>query len=455
MKSPNILFVLTDQQRPDSLGCYGQKLPTSPNLDKMASEGVLFTNAFSCQPVCGPARAVLQTGLYATETGCYRNCIALKQNDKTIAKYLTKSGYDVGYVGKWHLASNCLPTKEEIGPKFKYTKKAVPLDLRGGYNSFWRASDALEFTSKSYKGHVFDAATNKINYKGQYRVDFLTDQVLSYLETRDKIKPFFLFVGYLEPHQQNRMIVFGKIEGPKGSSERFKDYDPPGDLIGTQGNWRKYYPNYLGCCNSIDYNMGRILAKLEELHLKNDTIIVYTSDHGCHFKTRNSEYKRSCHDASIRVPLIIRGPGFKGGKKITDLVSLIDLPPTVLYIAGAEVPNYMHGRPLHDIVTGTAKDWPSEIFVQISESQVGRAIRNKKWKYSVRAPFKTGFLRAHSDVYYEDFLYDLEKDPFEKQNLVEKSEYSSIRTQLAEDLIRKMKEANESAPKILPKQKNR
>lgn len=133
---PNIIFILTDQQRHDSCGCYGQKLDITPNLDKMAKEGVLFTNAFSCQPVCGPARSVIQTGIYATQTKCYRNGIALPKSDKNIANYLSKAGYEVGYIGKWHLASNILTSKKIYGKRFKYTKKAVPPELRGDIKTF-------------------------------------------------------------------------------------------------------------------------------------------------------------------------------------------------------------------------------------------------------------------------------------------------------------------------------
>jgi len=155
---PNILFLFSDQQRWDTCGCYGQKLNVTPNLDKMAEKGVRFENAFTCQPVCGPARACLQTGKYATETGCVINNIMLPKDEKTIADHLSGNGYEVGYIGKWHLAS-CGPT----GGPDDFQTKAVPPDLRGGYKDFWLASDVLEFTSHSYDGHMFNADGNKKN----------------------------------------------------------------------------------------------------------------------------------------------------------------------------------------------------------------------------------------------------------------------------------------------------
>lgn len=153
MNRPNIIFYFTDQQRWDTIGCYGQKLNITPNLDKLAKEGTIFEYAFTPQPVCGPARAAFQTGKYPTELGCYRNGIALPQNVKTIADYLTENGYETGYVGKWHLAST---EGLENEPDIDYRTKAIPLERRGGYKGFWRAADVLEFTSHGYDGYVFD-----------------------------------------------------------------------------------------------------------------------------------------------------------------------------------------------------------------------------------------------------------------------------------------------------------
>src|SRR5690606_17277199 len=142
----------------------------------------------------------------------------------------------------------------------------------------------------------------------------------------------------------------------------------------------------------------RIRGELDKLNLTDDTVIFYTSDHGSHFRTRNSEYKRSCHENSIRIPMIAYGTGFYGGKVIKELVSLIDVPPTLLTCAGIEVPDYMRGRPVQQLLEGKVEDWPQEVFLQISESHVGRAIRTKRWKYSVKAVDKDGWNDMGSDV---------------------------------------------------------
>jgi len=442
---PNIVFIFSDQQRWDTVGCYGENmgraLGVSPNLDAMAADGVRFQHAFTCQPVCGPARSCIQTGLYATQTGCWRNDIALPLDAVTVPRLLRKAGYEVGYIGKWHLAST--------GDHPNHRTEPVPPPYRGGYDDFWLASDVLEFTSHSYDGHLFDADMNRVDFpKDRYRVDALTDFAVDYLKTRDEKRPFFLFLSYIEPHHQND---HGHFEGPHGSKERFKEFPVPGDLDGADGNWQREMPDYLGCCAALDAGVGRIRNQLEQLGLADNTLVVYASDHACHFCTRNSEYKRSCHDDSIRVPLIINGPGFRGGKVVNELASLIDLAPTILSAGRAPVPQPMRGRPLQKLAAGDATDWPEQVFVQISESQVGRAVRTSRWKYSIRAPFKANRRNgADSTVYREDFLYDLEADPHERHNLVNDASLVPVRAELREKLIRRMKQAGEAAPEIRP-----
>jgi len=442
MSKPNILFIFSDQQRWDTCGCYGQPFDTTPNLDRMAREGVRFEQAFTCQPVCGPARASLQTGKYPTEVGCHTNHRMLPPDEKTIAHHFSEHGYEVGYIGKWHLAST-----GPIGGPDDFRVKPVPPERRGGYKDYWLASDVLEFTSHSYDGHMFDGDMQRRDFpEGRYRVDAHTDWVLEYLQTRTGEKPFFLFVSYIEPHHQND---HNHYEGPHGSKERFKDFVTPGDLVGTEGDWCAEYPDYLGCIHSLDENLGRIRAELERLGLAENTLLIYTSDHGSHFRTRNAEYKRACHDGCIRIPMVACGPGFSGGKVIDAMVSLIDLPPTLLTTADIAPPETMRGRALQSLVDGTAQNWPEEVFLQISESHCGRAIRTRRWKYSVRAPDKTGQDPA-SDLYVEDFLYDLDADPHERHNLVDSTAHTAIRRELAGILIRRMVEAGESAPVIIP-----
>lgn len=451
MSRPNILFYFTDQQRWDTIGAYGQKLNVTPKLDNLAEDGVVFEQAYSPQPVCGPCRAIFQTGRYPTETGCFRNNIALPLDAKTIANYFDDAGYETAYVGKWHLASD---GGLEEAPVIDYQKTAIPIERRGGYNGFWRVSDLLEFTSHGYDGYVFDENMNKCEFKG-YRVNCITDYALEFLDQHDTEKPFFMTISHIEPHHQNDHNCY---EGPKGSKERFSDFELPGDLAALGGNAEKEYADYLGCCRSLDDNLGRLIEKLKDKGIYRNTIIVFASDHGSHFYTRNKDenlngyddYKRSCHDACLHVPLVIAGPNYKGGKRVKDLVSTASLPKTMLAMAGIDVGSDMIGEDLKIVAEGKTSHRKNRIFAQISESRVGRCIRTEKFLYSVYAPYKHGGEYMDSDLYEEDFLYDLNKDPFQINNIVKDKKYEKQRKNLKEQLIEEMIKAGEKKPKIIP-----
>lgn len=431
---PNIIFYFSDQQRWDTIN-----ETVTPNLMDLASDGIEFSNSFTCQPVCGPARACLQSGLYATQNKCYWNGVALPNDIKPLAEYFNEAGYETAYIGKWHLASDRLPN---VGVHCE--KTAIPKDRQGGYKDFWRASDVLEFTSHGYDGYVFDAEGNKIDFTG-YRADCINDFAFEYLDNKTSDKPFFMFISQIEPHHQNDHHCY---EGPKELVPKFKDYPIPDDLSFLKGDYKEMYPDYIAAISSLDSNVGKLVNYLKEKNLYDNTIIIYTSDHGSHFKTRNQEYKRSCHDSATHTPLIISGGIFKGGKVDDRLVSLIDLPPTLLDMAGIDIPkSYMGKSLIKEIENDEERDC---VFIQISESQCGRAIRTKKYKYSVRSITPSGFTTHSSKVYFEDYLYDLEKDPIEKNNLIKDKEYANIRKELKEMLIREMVNAGENKPVILP-----
>lgn len=444
MKPMNILFIFSDQQRWDTLGCYGQKLPVSPHLDQMAQRGTQFNYAYTCQPVCGPARACLQTGEYPTQTGCFTNGRMMPLDRKNLADYFHEAGYETAYIGKWHLAS----TSDDLsadGIGTHYEKTAIPDPYRGGYRDYWIASDVLEFTSHGYDGHLFDQDNQRVDFTG-YRADAITDFALDYLR-QPKDKPFFLFISYIEPHHQNDR---NRYEGPDGSKEKFKDFEVPEDLDGRDGNYMQEYPDYLGCCHSLDMNVGRIVEYLSKQNILDDTLIIYTSDHGSHFQTRNGEYKRSCHESCTHIPMIAQGGVFNHVGKVDQLVSLMDIPITLLTAAGIDPPPNMQGIPLQKLAGQPDIPIHHEVFMQISESQVGRAIRTRQWKYSVEALDKDAWHDAGSDTYTETFLYDLENDPHETNNLVNDPKYANVRKQLADQLVQRMVMAGEDIPSILP-----
>lgn len=449
MGKKNIIFFFSDQQRFDTIGAYGQKLDVTPNLDRLAEDGVVFEQAYTAQPVCGPCRAMFQTGRYPSEINCFRNNQALPEGIKTIADYFYEARYDCAYVGKWHLASD---GELESKPMVDYQYSAIPLERRGGYKGFWRASDVLEFTSHGYDGYVFDENMNRIDFKG-YRADCITDFALEYLDNYNKAAPFFLTISHIEPHHQND---HNRYEGPYGSKERFRDFELPGDLAALGGNAKEEYPDYLGCCRSLDDNLGRVIDKLKEKGIYEDTVIVYASDHGSHFMTRNrdehlngyDDYKRSCHSACLRVPLIISGPGFRGGRRVKDLVSTASLPKTFLAIAGVNVDKDMIGEDLRLVADGKLKNRKNYVYAQISESRVGRCIHTEDYLYAVYAPGLNGGDVGEGEHYEDDFLYDLKKDPYELHNLIADSGYKRIKDELRMLLLNEIWEAEKKMPVI-------
>lgn len=216
------------------------------------------------------------------------------------------------------------------------------------------------------------------------------------------------------------------------------------------------YPDYLGCCKSLDDNLGRIIEKLKEKGLYDNTVIIYGSDHGCHFKTRNKDehlmgaddYKRSCHDSALKVPLVISGPGFRGGKRVRELVSTASLPKTFLAMGGIDIGNLMIGENLKDVADGKNAHRENRVFAQISESRTGRCIRTEDYLYSVYAPDSDGWQEGSSDYYAEDFLYDLKKDPYQLKNLVGDSEYKEIKKELSRQLLDEIEKAEGVRPVI-------
>ncbi len=456
---PNVIVFFTDQQRWDSSGLHGNPLELMPNFDRLARAGTHVAKSFTCQPVCGPARACLQTGTYATTTGCHINGIALPTDRKqfpSLASCFNQAGYRTGYIGKWHLAG-----QQGLGAAGE--RGAIKAGYRGDYTD-WLAVEALEFSVDEYHTILYDNDNKPIHLPG-YRTDACTDAAIRYVDAH-KHEPFFLMVSYIEPHHQNDKDDY---PAPNGYRERYTDRWTPPDLHSTLPHWHhkpgegertlqggsapQHLGGYWGMVKRLDEALGRLIDTLITLDLLDNTIVLFTSDHGCHFKTRNSEYKRSCHESSIRVPTMLHGGPFTGGGELSQLVSLVDLPPTLLDACNIPIPATMQGRSILPLVNKDARaaaDWPEEVFVQISESQVGRAVRTQRWKYGVTAPDKHPNKDSGSDVYVDQYLYDLKYDPYELRNLVNVDNFEPVLQVMRERLVRRMTQAGEKAPRIDP-----
>jgi arylsulfatase A-like enzyme len=434
-RRPNVIVFFTDQQRHDTTGVHGNPSGLTPNFDWMARQGTHVAQSFTCQPVCGPARACLQTGRFATQTGVWKNGFRPDPSLKMLGSYFSEAGYDTAYIGKWHLVEH-----GHMGP--------VPPDGRGGYRH-WLAANLVEFISGPYDTHLWDAAGREHKLPG-YRIDAMTDAAIRYIAERaDAPEPFFLFLSLLEPHHQNNSDNY---PAPAGYEQQFLGAPLPPDLQRLGGTAPQHWPGYCGMVKRCDEALGRVLDALRSLSALEDTVVLFTSDHGCHFKTRNAEYKRSCHDASIRVPTAFYGGEFTGGGTLTQLASLVDLPATLLDVAGISVPAHFVGRSLLSLVRRSAVDWPDDVFVQISESQTGRAIRTARWKYCAILDRKDAngnwVSQPGAEVYADYCLYDLSADPWELTNLIGMAPYADVVREMRERLTRRMIAADEPAPKF-------
>jgi arylsulfatase A-like enzyme len=438
-QKPNIVIYHSDQFRWDFLGANGLNSSTkTPNLDALAAEGTNFDYAVTNQPVCAPSRAVLLTGCYATNTGVWRNGLGLREDLPTIATELRKAGYTANYIGKWHLS----PGTEAAGGGRGYVKP----EHRGGFLDLWEASNELEWTTHPYEGTIWDRDGNEITFKDKYRVDFLTDRAEKFLRQKHD-KPFLLVISQLEPHQQNDLQ---RMVGPKGSAEHFIDAFVPADLRAQPGDWHKQLPDYYGACEAIDASVGRVRKILGEEELADNTIFVFMSDHGCHFMTRNQEYKRSTHNSSLRIPLLMHGPGFETARQIQEVVGIVHIGPTLLDAVGVPAPTSMQGRSLMPLLRDAQARaaWPNRELIQISESMTGRGLRTKDWTYCVADP--TGMKdQPNSTNFHEYQMYDQRNDPHELVNLAGRKEYRETADALCEQLKKQIVESGEPEPQIV------
>jgi arylsulfatase A-like enzyme len=404
---PNIIIYIADQFRWDCVSAYGlNPMQVTPNLDGVAARGVAFQNAVTNQPLCSPSRACLFTGMYATQTGVWTLTepnVGIKPDAVTLATVLRSEGYTANYIGKWHLAPG---GRDALG--------FVPREYRGGFLDLWQGANVLELTSDPYHGTIWNGDGEAMHFQDEYRVDYLTQLAVKFLQQKQE-KPFLLVVSQLEPHFQNNLNAFAP---PKGFRERYVNPFVPQDLKFFPGDWDEQLANYYGDIKSIDDSVGTVLKTLDQQGLTDNTIFLFISDHGCHFRTRNDEYKRSPHESSIHIPLVVQGPGFDQSRVVRELVSMIDVTPTLLDAAGVKLPPSMVGRSAMPLLNDPAarKAWRQEAFIQISQSMVARALRTDQWTYCVADPTLTGD-HAYSKSYVEYQMYNLTSDPHQLLNL--------------------------------------
>jgi arylsulfatase A-like enzyme len=439
---PNVVLIISDQFRADCVGAMGANpMGLTPNLDRMAAHGVIFRSAFSNQPVCAPARASIFTGQYPCRHGVWRNNIKLPEDSVTLAKSMRQAGYSANYIGKWHLGENDpnLP-REQHGP--------VKASERGGFLDLWEASNELEWTSHAYEGNLYDGEGRPLHFSGQYRTDFMTGRAQRFLRSTAAQKPFLLTLSYLEVHHQNDTDTY---DPPKEFKGRYANPFVPGDLRPLPGSWPSQLADYYACVAKMDETVGTVRRTLAETGLDKNTILIFTSDHGNHFKTRNQEYKRSPHESSIHIPLVIEGPGFNRALEIPELVSQVDLMPSILAAAGIAVPDTVQGRSFLQLLDRRTEDWRNEVFFQMSEYVTGRGLRTPQHTYAAMLPRVPGFKSvASGDKYVEYVLYDNYGDPFQQVNLAGRVEYQRVAADLRKRMLARIEEAGDAKAAIDP-----
>jgi arylsulfatase A-like enzyme len=452
-------MICADQFRADFVGANRENPSVrTPHIDSLVQRGVNFPQAVCNQPLCSPSRASFLTGVTATEAKVWKLGLELDHSIPTIATELKANGYTTAFVGKWHLSSttkrNGLAVNEsqektdaKMGPG--NPRGLVPAGpSRGGFDDLFEGSNVPEIVSHPYYGNYWDTAGANIGFQDTYRVDFIAERSANFIRQPHQ-KPWLLFVSQLEPHHQNDI---DQMVPPKRYEDAYKNAFVPHDLRPLPGNWQTHLPGYYGCVQAIDDCVGKLIDALTETNQLDNTVIVFFSDHGCTFRTRLGEYKRSPHDSSLRIPLIFAGPGFDRGSSVEEVVSLIDLTPTLLNSAGATIPSSMRGKSLLPLVDDPAarEAWSSAAYVQISESICGRAIRTRDWVYcAYDATIPQG--EAEFSTTYTDFaLYSLNGDPYEQVNLVGREMYRHVCDQLRDQLRQAIIAHGEPEPTITP-----
>jgi arylsulfatase A-like enzyme len=436
-------MICADQFRADFVGASRENPSVQTrHIDALAARGVNFRQCISNQPLCSPSRASFLTGRYATETSVWKLGNELDHSLPTLATEFRRNGYTANFMGKWHISQT------ELEGSRKQMGWIPPGPSRGGFDDLWEGANVLELVSHPYAGSYWDNEGRNIGFKDEYRVDFISRRAVEFIEQKHN-KPWLLFLSQLEPHQQNDVDAFVPPKRYEGS---YADPFIPEDLRNLPGNWRSRIPGYYGCVQAIDDCVGALVSAIDRTGQLENTILLFFSDHGCTFRTRLGEYKRSPHDSSLRVPFVIAGPGFDQSIVVDEVVSLLDLTPTLLDAAGIQPPASMRGKPLKPLAQDPKgrSAWDSTAYFQISQSICGRGIRTRDWCYCAFDP-TVQHGEAEYGTHYQDFaLYSIAGDPAEIVNLVGRPEYKDIADQLREELQKQIVAAGEPETVIAP-----
>lgn len=433
---PNILFIMADDHAAHALSCYGSTINRTPNLDRIAQEGVRLDNCFCTNSICAPSRAAILTGKYSHKNGLYNNAQTFDGSQPTFPKLLQHAGYQTAIVGKWHLKSD--PTG------FHYWNI---LPGQGEYHN----PELIEMGRK--KRHT------------GYVTDLITDFSIRFLEDRDTTRPFCLLTHHKAPHRNwqpdlKHAALFEEKDIPLPAT-----YDDDYNTRGTAAHeaemrildhldakdvksefpqgmsdtelkywkYQRYIKDYLRTVASIDENTGRLLDYLDRAGLTENTLVIYTSDQGFFLGDHGWFDKRFMYEESLRMPFIARFPQeIRPGSSSDAMVLNVDFAPTLLSFAGRPAPDDMQGRSARTVLAGrTPRNWRTTMYYHYYEYPSVHMVRRH---YGVRTN-RHKLIHFYGDV-DEWELYDIEKDPHELHNVYSDPAYAAIRNNLENELRR-------------------
>ena len=462
MTKPNIIFIMSDDHAAHAISAYGSAINKTPNIDRIAAEGMRFDNCFCTNSICAPSRAVILTGKYNHLNGVRTLNDDMDNSQMNYAKLLQAEGYQTGISGKWHLGE-----KEENRP--------------AGFD-FWRVLPGQGL----YHDPVFIDPDGKKVYKG-YATDLITDFAIDWLDQRDRSRPFCLMIHHKAPHRpwepdEAHANMYDDYDIPEPPTFN-DDYDtrsacakntlmevanhlndrdlkadvPEGLTPEQEKSWKyqRYIKDYLRCIASVDDNVGRVIDYIDNEGIRENTIIIYTSDQGFFLGDHGWYDKRFMYEESLRMPFVISYPAkIKPGSVNTDMVVNIDFAPTFLQYAGVSIPEEIQGESMCGLLEGkTPPEWRKSMYYRYFQN-AGHGvcphygIRTHTHKlicyyapaYSEPAygeKGKPGILPAFENINWPLWeLYDLNADPAELNNIYDKPESKDVIDGLKSELYR-------------------
>ena len=401
---PNILFLFADQMHAFAMGCMGTEDIHTPNLDKLAREGVLFRNCYSNAPVCTPFRATLISGQYGSQTDTLRNGRYIPEGTRTLAGALNDAGYRTGWVGKWHLGAT--------------GNVWIPPELRADFTEFIGYQCYNDFL---HSVKFYDEAGDE-HWYGHHRTDVTSDIAIERMEKMAKNAPFALFVSYQNPHypeqpgyeydEMYRDVTIARRPNCEEVDPYTRTHSPPSPkpqendpIYQRYGNdLNEYLRAYYAMVTQLDANVGRMMDALDRMGLRDNTVVMFTSDHGDLQGSHGEINKGKAWEESSRIPLIVRAPGGAAGAVVDDLVSGVDFFATCVDYAGQSPVPSVEGDSFAPLMSDPSQTLDRPVF---SEMQPWCMVREGAFKLVVE---KEGFVATH--------LFDLEDDPYEMNNLL-------------------------------------